>query len=321
MYKINILKIITLNKFFYIFSLMFLVILALASFIPCEQPLIFARCENEANRWFYFNPTPLPQIPLIGEIGFQPSEFAKFTLILFLGVQLSISHKKKYRHFWNYLFASGAYAGLILLQPNMSTAVTVFAIGTFMYLASGASIKPLIIMTPLILLLGFIFIVSTPYRRERLATYLKPNETSLDSDEAYQIKQAKIALGSGGLFGKGFGESRQKYGYTPEIASDATFAIVGEEFGFIGVTILLFVYGGLIYKGMLIAKRSDDPVFSLIAVGITTWIGLQVLVHVCSNAGIIPYTGMTLPLISYGGSSLVFTLMGLGLLANINKSI
>jgi len=292
----------------------------IASFLPCENAIIFARCENAANRWFYFNPPPFPQIPIIGELGFQPSELAKLTLTIFLAVQLSRSFKKKYQPFWYYLLGAGFFSALIILQPNMSTSVTVFIIGTLMYITSGATLKPLFLLFPIMLFMAFLFIMTTPYRRERLMTFFKSNQTTLNQEEDYQIKQAKIALGSGGFFGKGLGQSRQKYGYTPEIASDATFAIVGEEFGFVGVSVLLFCYGLLIFKGLTIAKRAVSSEESLIAVGVTSWIGLQLLIHVTSNTGMIPYTGVTLPLISYGGSSLLFTLMGLGLLANIDRT-
>ena len=126
-----------------------------------------------------------------------------------------------------------------------------------------------------------------------------------------------IALGSGGLFGVGFGQSRQKFQYLPEVSSDSIFAIIGEELGFIGTTLVVVLFVLFIYKGFTIAKQAPDLLGRLLAVGITSWIGLQFFVNVAAMIEIIPLTGIPIPLISYGGSSMIFSLMGLGILANI----
>ncbi len=305
----------------FVVNLGLLAFLALVSFLPCTSGFGFAPCVNGANRWLYLNPAPFPKLPFLGVAGFQPSEMAKLTLIMYLSVQLSKRLKNGEDPFWAYFITSLLVAGLIILEPNMSTAVMVFAIGTVIFFASGASLKKLYMLVPpaLVSIAGFILL--SPYRRTRLFTLLGlGNSSTTDLTMGYHIKQILIALGSGGIFGVGFGQSRQKYQYLPEVASDSIFAIIGEEFGFIGTTLVIIAFSYLIYKGFSIAKRTEDPVGKLMAVGITAWIALQFFVNVGAMAQIIPLTGVPLPLISYGGSSMVFTLMALGILANISKS-
>ena len=296
-------------------------LLAIFGLLPCTTSFGFAPCVNGANRWFYINPPPFPQIPLLGVLGFQPSEFAKLALIVYLSVQLNkISEKKEsqFQPFWIYLLSTGLVAFLILLQPNMSTAAMVFAIGTIIYFCSEASLKPLFILFPSLLTLAVGAIFTSPYRRQRLLTLIKGDE-GMDLNSGYHIKQILIALGSGGFFGVGFGESKQKYQYLPEVAADSLFALIGEEFGFLGTTILILAFSFLIYKGFTIAKNAPDLLGRLLSVGIISWIGLQFFINVAAMSKIIPLTGVPMPLISYGGSSLFFSLMGLGILANISS--
>lgn len=312
----------TLNAYKILFNLsvIFLGVLAIASFIPCDSAIIFAKCVNAANRWFYFNPSPLPQIPFLGELSFQPAEFAKLALIIYLAFTLGNMQKNKKSPFVTYLIATGLISGLILLQPNMSTAITVFLIGTIMYFVSGADLKPVLILAPIILLLGLTLMLTSPYRRERVLTYLKHEAVESNLEEGYQIRQVKIALGSGGLMGVGFGQSRQKYRYLPEVASDSIFAILGEEFGFLGTFAISALFLIFVYQGLLVARKAKDLPSRLLAVGITSWIGIQFFIHTLANSGLIPYTGVPIPLISYGGSSMAFSMSGLGILANIHKN-
>jgi cell division protein FtsW len=256
-------------------------------------------------------------MPLIGVVGFQPSEFAKLAMIIYLAVLLEKSVLKKEGAFMVLAVVTGFTAALILLQPNMSTAALIFLIGISMYFVSGANLAPLFLFGPFLFLSGLGFILSSEYRKVRLLTFLNPIESG-DLSLGYHIKQILIALGSGGLFGLGFGQSRQKFQYLPEVASDSIFAIIGEEFGFIGTTLLVLLFTVLIYKGFMIAKDANTLLGKLLATGITTWIAFQFFVNVGAMLHIIPLTGIPLPLVSYGGSSLVFSLMGLGLLANIS---
>ena len=204
--------------------------LAVISLFPCNPNISFAPCVNGANRWFYLNPSPLPKIPFLGVLGFQPGELAKLSLILYLAFQLSKNIKEHRGTFWVYFFASGLAALLVLMQPNMSTAALIFLIGTIIYFSSGASLRELLIIFPVFIITGAASIFISPYRRSRLLTLFSGSgDTELSS--GYHIKQILLALGSGGIWGVGFGQSKQKFNYLPEVASDSIFAIIGENLG------------------------------------------------------------------------------------------
>ncbi len=299
-------------------NIIFLILLAVVAFLPCSSDIFFAPCINGANRWFYLNAPPLPKIPILGVVGFQPGEMAKLTLVMYLAIMLPKKIQENKNVFQIYAGVTALLFILIIAQPNMSTAVMVAAIGTVVYFSSGASIKPLLMVVPAFLLLGALLVLSSPYRRERLLTQIKGSDAG-DRDQGYHINQIQIALGSGGLFGVGFGQSRQKYYYLPEVASDSIFAIVGEEFGFIGTTLVIIAFSYLIYRGFRIAKNAKTLRGRLLATGIISWVGLQFFVNIGAMTQILPLTGVPIPLISYGGSSMVFSLMGLGILANIGK--
>lgn len=311
----------------FVVSLFFLLILGFVGTFFCRNPqdtgTIFAPCLNGASRWFYLNPPPLPEIPFFGVLGLQPSELAKFSIILYLAFQLSkFDNKKNKGHdpFVVYIVATLLFSGLLLLQPNMSTAVLVFLIASVIYFVSGHTLLPMIISAPIIGLLSFLMILTSEYRKTRFLTLLGlMPETELEA--GYHIKQVLIALGSGGFLGLGFGQSRQKYQYLPEVASDSIFAIIGEEFGFLGTSIVVLLFGYLIFLGLSISKKAPDLLGRMLAAGITIWIGFQFFINVAAMTKLIPLTGMPIPLISYGGSSMVFTLMGLGVLRNIQKQV
>ena len=303
----------------FLVTIVLLAILGVIGLLPCSVDIIFAPCINGTNRWFYLNPPPLPRIPIFGVFGFQPSELAKLSLVLYLSVQLDKVLKQRGNAFLIFLATSALISFLIFLQPNMSTAVLVFLIGTVIYFASDAPIAPLIVTTPVLGVVGFLFMLISPYRRERLFTFLGGKAHEINDAAGYHIKQILIALGSGGFFGVGFGQSRQKFQYLPEVAADSIFAVIGEELGFIGTTVLVILFAVLIYKGYKIAQEAPDMLGRLLATGITTWIGLQFFINVAAMTKIIPLTGVPIPLISYGGSSMFFSLMGLGILANISS--
>jgi len=303
----------------FFFSLITLGILAVVGMFPCTTSLSFAPCINGANRWLYI---PI-NLPILGYLGFQPAEFMKLALILYLSIQLSTKANED-NAFMFYAIISLLVAGLIILQPNMSTAAMSFAIATSIYFVSGFSLKPLRILLPALLILAILLMIITPYRRQRVLTFLQgkvENRQERELGEDYHVRQISIALGSGGFWGLGIGQSRQKYQYLPEVATDSIFAIIGEEFGFIGTTSLLLFYGYLLYLGFTISKNSKDMSARLISTGITFWLGLQFVINISAMTKIIPLTGVPLPLISYGGSSMIFSLMALGILANISKDV
>jgi cell division protein FtsW len=200
----------------------------------------------------------------------------------------------------------------------MSTAVLIFLIGTIMYFSSGASILPLLASLPLLGFVGAGSILLSDYRRVRLMTMLGLSEDA-ELSVGYHMRQVLIALGSGGFLGLGLGQSRQKYQYLPEVSADSIFAIIGEELGFVGTVAVVALFALFVYKGYSIAKNAPDLLGKLLAVGITSWVGLQFFINVGAMVQLAPLTGMPIPLISYGGSSTIFCLMGLGILANISK--
>ncbi len=321
-FKIHYKRWLKLSFFFFVVTLIFLGILALFGlitfqlrFIECSSSLPFVPCINGAYRWIYLNSSPLPEIPFLGVLSFQPAELAKFSIVLYVSALLS--QKKDFKIF---IIPSVLVFSLILLQPNMSTAFLILLICLSIYFASGLSLKPLVISAPVffILLIGAVFL--SPYRRDRFSTLFRNEQTQEEYlSTGYHKKQILISLGSGGLLGLGIGQSRQKYQYLPEVAADSIFAILGEEVGFIGTSAFLLFFLYLIFKGYMIALDAPDSFSTLVSVGITTWLGFQFLINVAAMTQLIPLTGIPIPLISYGGSSMIFTLCGLGVLANISN--
>lgn len=306
----------------YLVSVVFLLITAIAGIIPCDINIPFAPCINGANRWFYLNPQPLPSLPFLGVLGFQPSEFGKLTVIILLSVifsKVSASNNSDWHWFYKYLIYCGSVGLLVMLQPNMSTAALILSVGAVIYISSGAMLKPMLISAPIVGTLGILAMILSPYRRERFMGFISSDPSNTEG-AGYHVKQILIALGSGGFFGVGFGQSRQKYQYLPEVSADSIFAIIGEELGLIGTVTVVLVFLYLFYKGFKIAVKSRDLLGKLLSIGIVSWIGFQFFVNVAAMTKLIPLTGVPLPLISYGGSSTLFSLMSLGILANVAKN-
>ncbi len=255
----------------------------------------------------------------LGPISFQPSELAKFTVVIYLAAYID-RNKDKMENFKKGvlppLIVVGIIAFLILMEPDLGTAVTLFAVSAAMIFIGGIKILSFIFITVISTLLSLGAIISEPYRRERLLTFLNPWQDPLDS--GYHIIQSLLALGSGGLFGVGAGNSHQKFLYLPEPGTDFIFAVLGEEFGLIGTMFIISLYFILAWRGLKISVRVDDPFASMLAVGITSMIIIQALINMAVVTSLMPVTGITLPLISYGGSSLVINLTALSLLLNIS---
>jgi cell division protein FtsW len=211
----------------------------------------------------------------------------------------------------------GVIGFLIIKQPDIGTLGVIVLATMAMYFSSGARITHLLTLFFAGLLGVFTLIKISPYRLNRMLAFMNPDVDT--QGISYQINQALIAVGSGGIFGIGLGHSRQKFNYLPEPVGDSIFAIVGEELGIIGAMILvaLFVYFAL--KGFRIAKDAPDSFGKLLAVGITSWIIFQAFINMGSIIALIPLTGVPLPFISYGGTSIIFLLAGVGLLMNISK--
>jgi cell division protein FtsW len=314
------LNLFNLRKFSYkifIGALFFLSILFFARFFECGT-VPFAPCVNGAVRWFNFNPEPFPEIPLMGRLQFQPSEFAKLALVLvvaFILTKETLTLDQKLIRMALCVFVLGF---MVFFQPNKSTSLIIFSIATSMYLAYGQKLKYLLYLIPITAIIFIFFIFYNSYSLKRVETFL---DLSSNRDQNYHQEQIMISLGSGGVFGVGLGMSRQKFSFLPEIFSDSIFAVIGEETGFIGAVIVASLIFYLVYLGFKVALKQTEMYYKLLAVGITTWVGVQALINLFAMVELIPLTGVPLPLISYGGSSTIFLMAALGILCNISKNV
>jgi len=254
-----------------------------------------------ARRWLNF-----------GFFILQPSELIKLTMVCYLASWL-----EKKRRIWQFLSLIGFISLLVLLEPDLGTLAVIVVNAFLIYFLSGASVLKLIPMVVLVFLGGLLAILSSSYRRDRLLTFLNPTRDPLGS--SYHITQVLIALSSGGIFGLGLGQSRQKYAYLPEVTTDSIFAIIAEELGFIGAGVVILIFLAILLKGFLIVKKADPGFAQLLSGGIIGWIGIQTLINLAAMVALVPLTGLPLPFISYGGSSLIVTLVGVVILLNISK--
>ena len=257
----------------------------------------------------------------IGFSGFtlQPSEIAKFAFILFAAVYMSAREQKitTFKGILPILLAGTAVCALIIIEPNMSITVCVALTMVILLFIGGAKIKHLaLLMVPLLAMIP-ILILLEPYRMNRLLAFLDP--WANPKNEGYQLIQSLFALGSGGFFGVGLFNSRQKYEFLPFSESDFIFSVIGEELGLLGCLVIMALFFFLIYRGIRCALNSRDRLGCYLACGITAIIAVQVLVNIAVVTGSIPPTGLPLPFISYGGSSLTVFLGASGILHNISS--
>jgi len=276
----------------------------------------------------------------IGIGTLQPSELAKLTFTVYLAAILSktrqISQTSKLNeafkeHFKKdllpFLVILGVVSVLVILEPDLGSTIIIGLTSMSVYFISGTSSIHSIgaVLTVLVTTMsGVLAAVVSPYRLERIRTFiplLLKGEVEDPLGAGYQIQQILIAIGSGGVLGLGFGESRQKFLYLVETkaVTDSVFAVIAEELGLIGSIIILSIFGLLIYRGIMIARNSVDKFGALIATGITFWLGAQAVLNIAANVAIMPLTGIPLPFISYGGSALVIELVAMGILLNISR--
>jgi cell division protein FtsW len=256
----------------------------------------------------------------IGSFGIQPSEFMKLGMTLFLAVLLSNPKYDITRFATGFappLLLLGLAFGLIMLQPDLGTGAVMMGAAIIMIYVAGARISHLasLVVVGLAGLVGLI--AAAPYRLNRITGFLNPWDDPLGA--GYQIIQSLYAIGPGGLVGLGLGMSRQKYSYLPEPQTDFIFSIVAEELGFIGGAAVLLLFAILIWRGMRTAITAPDSFGSLLAAGIVGIVAVQVIINIGVVIGMFPVTGITLPLISYGGSSLTLMLTAIGILLNISR--
>jgi len=272
-------------------------------------PLLFGhQNDRSSTRW----------VSIAGQ-QFQPSELAKLSLILYLSswfsnINLKEINKNKTLPFFLIMIVVSI---LMLLQKDFGTLSVMLGISATMYIIAGASYINLFAGAGLAGILFWIAIKIEPYRLQRFLTFLNPESDTLGS--GYHIRNALIAIGSGGLWGLGFGQSKQKYLYLPEAHTDSIFAIICEELGFLRASSVILLIGFVGIRGFRIAKHAPDRYSSLLATGITAWIIWQSFINIGAMLSLLPLTGVPLPLISYGGSSLLILLAAAGILINISK--
>jgi cell division protein FtsW len=250
-----------------------------------------------ARRWINF-----------GFFSFQPTELAKIAVILYLSSWFLYKERKRFLHF---ILILGSIIGLTMLQPDLGTSLIIFSLFISIYFISGENLKYLYAFFPVALVGILGLILTSPYRLKRLMSFLDPSADPEGS--SYHIRQILISLSSGGIFGRGFSNSRQKYQFLPEAHTDSIFAIIGEEVGFIGGFLLISLYIFLLYSIYRVALKSKDRFGFLLSGAILTLLSLQAIINLGGMVAIMPLTGVPLPFISYGGSSLLifYSLMGI----------
>lgn len=291
-----------------------------AGFIACALLAIgywagLIEATNGAARWIELGP--------LGSV--QPAEILKFGILLYLAVFLAVRVKEgKINDFKETLLpvaviSAFALLFVIVIQKDLGTGMSLTAIVATMLFVAGINRKIIFGLFGVLLFAGLFLILTSPHRMERVMTYLQGDSTSTTDGDAYHIQHAKIAIGSGGLFGVGIGDSVQASGYLPEAINDSIFAIVGETFGFIGTVALLALFVALLMRLLGVMDHMVDLRLKLLAAGVFGWLAAHVILNIAAMIGIFPLTGITLPLLSYGGTSMIFMAAALGLVFQLSK--
>lgn len=254
---------------------------------------------------------------IIGPLSFQPSEFLKLAFIIYLAAFLSKKESYKINTLIPFLVIMTIIGGLMAFQSDLGTLILISVVGFIIYFVGGAKIYQLITVVLIYLGSFFLLVRLFPHRMSRFIAFLNP---SVDPQGiSYQINQALLAIGSGGIAGRGLGDSQQKYHYLPEAMGDSIFAIFAEEVGFLGCVVLIFLFLWLAFRGFKIASKSKDDFAKLLAIGITSWVIIQAFINIAGITSLIPLTGIPLPFISFGGTAMISLLAGMGILINISK--
>lgn len=252
--------------------------------------------------------------------SFQPAEFLKLGFVLYFASYLSAMRTKITEFKYGLLpliFILGIVSVILLLQPDTGTLIVIAATGCAMYITAGGRWRDIFILALLAMIAFSVLIMQRPYLKERFETYLHPG---IDLQKSgYQLNQSLIAIGSGGISGRGFGQSVQKFNYLPEPNSDSIFAVAAEEFGFIGAISLILLFLAFSFRGLKIATRAPDYFGGLLVVGIVILIISQSFINIGSMLGILPLTGLPLLFISHGGTAMFFVLGSIGIVLNVSK--
>jgi cell division protein FtsW len=291
----------------------------LAGLVACALLMIFGnwlgveaitRCTNGACRWFD-----------VGPVSFQPAELLKFGVLIYLARFIGNAMTNKSLNDWREtIWPMLAIVGLAtffiaVVQKDMGTSLSMLSIVVAILLVSGMSWRILGKLAIGLAGVGLVLIISAPHRMERIMTFFNTHEgdsLQTQKDSGYHIEQAKLAIGSGGLFGLGIGNSVQATGYLPEAINDSVFAIMGETFGFVGLVIILGLFAALLMRLLKISSLLSDPWLQLLVAGVFGWLASHIVLNIASMVGIIPLTGITLPLLSFGGTSMAFIAAAIG---------
>jgi cell division protein FtsW len=292
-------------------------------FIACILLLFFGnilgadaitQCSLGACRWFNFGP-----------IGLQPAELLKFGLLLFAAVFLGTRARQGLINDREQtLIPFGvvtliALLFIVVIQKDMGTGISLIALLATMLYMAGLKYRYGMLIVGILIIASIVFILIAPHRIDRVMTFLSGDNTSIDDAGAYHITHAKIAIGSGGLAGVGIGNSVQATGYLPEAINDSVFAVMGETFGFVGLVAILALFTALLLRLLKVSDHLLDPRMRLVVVGVFGWLAAHVILNVSAMIGILPLTGITLPLLSFGGTSMVFIAAALGLAFQLSR--
>lgn len=286
-------------------------------FLAGVAQLSITNCANGACRWFELGP--------LGSL--QPAEILKFGMLLyvagFLGrrIEQGLVNDMAQTILPLIVVLGVGMILTIILQKDMGTGITLISLVASMGVIGGVSRALGLKLLVGLVVVGVLLIVTSGHRMERLATFLRgdSHDASVAQEEDYHIKHAKLAIGSGGLFGVGIGNSVQATGYLPEAINDSVFAIMGETFGFVGLVIIIVLFSGLLMRLLKVSDRSSDPWMKLIAAGVFGWLASHIILNIASMIGIFPLTGITLPLLSFGGTSMIFIAAALGLVFQLSR--
>ncbi|OOM09234.1 stage V sporulation protein E [Clostridium saccharobutylicum] len=280
--------------------------------VPLLIAVFFFSGVNGAQRWIK-----------LGPLSFQPSDLTKYAVVLFLAMTLEMKGEgvKEFKTgILPFLGVAGFFAGLVLLEKNLSIASVIMIVTFIMLFASGGRVKHLFgIVAPAMVGAALFFTISTAYRRARMLNFINPWKDP--AGNGYQLIQSFYALGAGGITGLGLGQSRQKTLYMPEPHNDFILSIIGEELGLIGCVCIIILFVIFIWRGVNVAMKARDTYGTLLAIGITSVIAVQSLINIAVVTGSMPVTGVPLPFISYGGTSLVINMTAMGILLNISRQI
>ena len=285
-----------------------MLLLALAGLIAVLLPGIGVE-RNGATRWL-----------VVGPVSIQPSEFAKLAVVIYIAAWLASRGKEINKFslgFVPFVLLLGVVGGLVIAEPDMGTTIIIFLTASTLFFVAGAPLSHLALLVGVGGVISYAVILQRDYQLDRLATFVNPEADPQGG--GFQIIQLLVALGSGGPLGLGWGEGRQKFFYVPGSHTDGVFAILGEEIGFVGLMAILGLFAFFVYCAVLVTLRSRDRFSMLLSIGIIAWISGQTLINIGGITRTIPLTGVPLPFLSYGGSSLIMVMAAVGVLLSVSR--